>query len=149
MKRPSATDSDPLSASISVTAKIKELGDWRGKTLGGSAPNHTRSGPGDRRRVEVGQGHVAGYSSSSPTVASSARAETYKNVVKMTFAKGAALQDPSGLFNSSLDGNVRRAIDIHESDQIDEPSPERSNPRRSSAQSRKPSQKQSLSASPR
>ncbi len=46
--------------------------------------------------------------------------ETYKNVVKMTFAKGAALQDPSGLFNSSLDGNVRRAIDIHEGDQIDE-----------------------------
>ena len=47
--------------------------------------------------------------------------ETYKNVVKMTFAKGAALKDPSGLFNSSLDGNVRRAIDIHEADQIDEP----------------------------
>jgi len=46
--------------------------------------------------------------------------ETYKNVVKMTFAKGAALQDPSGLFNSSLDGNVRRAIDIHESDNVDE-----------------------------
>jgi hypothetical protein len=46
--------------------------------------------------------------------------ETYKNVVKMTFAKGAALQDPSGLFNSSLDGNVRRAIDIHEGDKIDE-----------------------------
>ncbi len=46
--------------------------------------------------------------------------ETYKNVVKMTFAKGAALKDPSGLFNSSLDGNVRRAIDIHEDDKIDE-----------------------------
>jgi hypothetical protein len=46
--------------------------------------------------------------------------ETYKNVVKMTFAKGAALQDPSGLFNSSLDGNVRRAIDIHEGDKVDE-----------------------------
>ena len=46
--------------------------------------------------------------------------ETYKNVVKMTFAKGAALKDPSGLFNSSLDGNARRAIDIHEGDQVDE-----------------------------
>jgi len=46
--------------------------------------------------------------------------ETYKNVVKMTFAKGAALQDPSGLFNSSLEGNVRRAIDIHEGDKVDE-----------------------------
>jgi hypothetical protein len=46
--------------------------------------------------------------------------ETYKNVVKMTFAKGAALKDPSGLFNSSLDGNVRRAIDIHEGDKVDE-----------------------------
>jgi hypothetical protein len=46
--------------------------------------------------------------------------ETYKNVVKMTFARGAALNDPSGLFNSSLDGNVRRAIDVHEGDKIDE-----------------------------
>ena len=55
-----------------------------------------------------------------PTAASSARGETYKNVVKLTFAKGAALRDPAGLFNSSLDGNVRRAIDIHEGEKIDE-----------------------------
>src|SRR5881409_2307938 len=56
---------------------------------------------------------------SGPTAASSAR-ERRKNVVKMTFAKGAALKDPSGLFNSSLEGNVRRAIDIHEGDKVDE-----------------------------
>ncbi len=61
--------------------------------------------------------------------------ETYKNVVKLTFAKGAALKDPSGLFNSSLEGNVRRAIDIHEGDKIDDGGLEGSRPRRSGAQS--------------
>jgi hypothetical protein len=57
---------------------------------------------------------------SGPTAASVSTGETYKNVVKMTFAKRARLKDPSGLFNSSLDGNVRRAIDIHEGDKVDE-----------------------------
>ena len=66
--------------------------------------------------------------------------ETYKNVVKMTFAKGAALQDPSGLFNSSLDGNARRAIDIHEGDKVDEAAWKDLNPRRSGAQSQRQEQ---------
>ena len=69
--------------------------------------------------MEVGQADIAGDSrlSRGGIVCTG---ETYKNVVKMTFAKGAALPDPSGLFNSSLEGNVRRAIDIHEGDKIDE-----------------------------
>ena len=62
--------------------------------------------------------------------------ETYKNAVKMTFAKGAALKDPSGLFNSSLDGNVRRSIDIHEGDKVDEAALNRAHPRCSGTESR-------------
>src|ERR1022692_521272 len=83
---------DPVESAAMIDARIKELGDWRGKTLA-------------KVREII---HEA-----DPEIV-----EEWK-WVKMTFAKGAALKDPSGLFNSSLDGNVRRAIDIHEGDKID------------------------------
>jgi hypothetical protein len=80
------------SASRLIDARIRELGDWRGEML-------------SRLRALIGIVCTG---------------ETYKNVVKMTFAKGAALKDPAGLFNSSLEGNVRRAIDFREGDQVNE-----------------------------
>ena len=107
------------SASAFIDEKIKELGDWRGKTL---AKVRTIIHQADPEIVEEWKWAKA----TSPGVPVWSRGgivctgETYKNVVKMTFAKGAALKDPSGLFNSSLGGNVRRAIDIHEGDKIDE-----------------------------
>jgi hypothetical protein len=115
MKRPVALDS----ASASIDEKIKELGDWRGKML---AKVRGIIHAADPEIVEEWKWAKA----TSPGTPVWSRGgivctgETYKNVVKMTFAKGAALQDPSGLFNSSLEGNVRRAIDIHEGDKVDE-----------------------------
>jgi hypothetical protein len=107
------------SASALIDEKIKELGDWRGKTL---AKVRDIIHEADPEIVE--EWKWAKLSSPGTPVFSHGgivcTGETYKNVVKMTFAKGAALKDPSGLFNSSLDGNVRRAIDIHERDKIDE-----------------------------
>jgi len=107
------------SASAAIDEKIKELGDWRGKTL---AKVRDIIHEADPEIVE--EWKWAKLSSPGTPVFSHGgivcTGETYKNVVKMTFAKGAALKDPSGLFNSSLDGNVRRAIDIHERDKIDE-----------------------------
>ena len=107
------------SASALIDEKIKELGDWRGKTL---AKVRDIIHEADPEIVE--EWKWAKLSSPGTPVFSHGgivcTGETYKNVVKMTFAKGAALKDPSGLFNSSLDGNVRRAIDIHEGDKIDE-----------------------------
>ena len=107
------------SASAAIDEKIKELGDWRGKTL---AKVRDIIHEADPEIVE--EWKWAKLSSPGTPVFSHGgivcTGETYKNVVKMTFAKGAALKDPSGLFNSSLDGNVRRAIDIHEGDKIDE-----------------------------
>ena len=109
------------SASASIDAKIKELGDWRGKTL---AKVREIVHQADPEIVEEWKWAKA----TSPGVPVWSHdgivctGETYKSVVKMTIAKGAALKDPSGLFNSSLDGNVRRAIDIHEGDKIDEAS---------------------------
>ena len=107
------------SASASIDEKIKELGDWRGKTL---AKVRDIIHEADPEIVE--EWKWAKLSSPGTPVFSHGgivcTGETYKNVVKMTFAKGAALKDPSGLFNSSLDGNVRRAIDIHEGDKVDE-----------------------------
>ena len=102
------------SASAAIDARIKELGDWRGKTLA-----KLRKIIRDTDPEIVEEWKYMGtpvWSHSGPVCTG----ETYKSVVKMTFARGAALKDPSGLFNSSLDGNVRRAIDIHEGDTIDE-----------------------------
>ena len=107
------------SASALLDEKIKELGDWRGKTL---AKVREIIHDADSEIVEEWK-WVKPTSPGTPVFSHGGivcTGETYKNVVKMTFAKGAALQDPSGLFNSSLDGNVRRAIDIHEGDKVDE-----------------------------
>jgi hypothetical protein len=107
-------------ASEFIDQKIKELGDWRGKML---AKVRTIIHAADPEIVEEWKWAKA----TSPGVPVFSHGgivctgETYKDHVKMTFAKGAALPDPSGLFNSSLDGNVRRAIDIHEGDKINEP----------------------------
>src|SRR5438445_10383611 len=102
-------------ASAFIDAKINELGDWRGKTL---AKVRAIIHSADPEIVEEWKWMGTPVFSHGGIVCTG---ETYKNVVKMTFAKGATLEDPSGLFNSSLDGNVRRAIDIHEGDKIDEP----------------------------
>jgi hypothetical protein len=102
------------SASAFIDAKINELGDWRGKTL---AKVRAILHKADPEIVEEWKWMGTPVFSHGGIVCTG---ETYKNVVKMTFARGAALKDPSGLFNSSLDGNVRRAIDIHEGDKIDE-----------------------------
>jgi hypothetical protein len=107
------------SASVSIDEKIKQLGDWRGKTL---AKVRDIIHKADPEIVEEWKWAKA-TSPGTPVWSHGGivcTGETYKNVVKMTFAKGAALKDPSGLFNSSLDGNVRRAIDIHEGDKVDE-----------------------------
>jgi hypothetical protein len=101
-------------ASGLIDEKIKELGDWRGKML---AKVRGIIHAADPEIVEEWKWMGTPVFSHGGIVCTG---ETYKNVVKMTFAKGAALLDPSGLFNSSLDGNVRRAIDIHEGDKIDE-----------------------------
>jgi hypothetical protein len=110
MKRPVAVES----ASAFIDEKIKELGDWRGKTL---AKVREIIHEADPEIVEEWKWRGTPVWSHGGIVCTG---ETYKNVVKMTFAKGAALEDPSGLFNSSLEGNVRRAIDIHEGDRVDE-----------------------------
>jgi hypothetical protein len=102
------------SASAFIDEKIKQLGDWRGKTL---ARVREIVHQADPEIVEEWKWRGTPVWSHGGIVCTG---ETYKNVVKMTFAKGAALKDPSGLFNSSLDGNVRRAIDIHESDEVDD-----------------------------
>ena len=102
----------PVSSAF-IDEKIKELGDWRGKTL---AKVRGIIHEADPEIVEEWKFMGTPVFSHAGIVCTG---ETYKSVVKMTFAKGAALKDPSGLFNSSLDGNVRRAIDIHEGGKID------------------------------
>ena len=107
------------SASAFIDEKIKELGDWRGKTL---AKVREIMHEADAEIVEEWKWAKA-TSPGTPVWSHGGivcTGETYKNAVKMTFAKGAALKVPAGLFNSSLDGNVRRAIDIHEGDKVDE-----------------------------
>ena len=103
-----------MSASEQIDARIRELGDWRGEMLAHLRAVVTAADPDiveewKRRGVPVWShdGIVC-------------TGETYRDVVKMTFANGAALEDPSGLFNSSLEGNTRRAIDFHEGDVVDE-----------------------------
>src|SRR6202790_5348224 len=115
MKRPVPVES----ASPFIDEKTKELGDWRGKTL---AKVREIIHQADPEIIEEWK-WVKPTSPGTPVFSHGGivcTGETYKNVVKMTFAKGAALKDPSGLFNGSLDGNVRRAIDIHEGDKVDE-----------------------------
>jgi hypothetical protein len=107
------------SASTFIDEKIKELGDWRGKTL---AKVREIIREADLEIVEEWK-WAKPKSPGTPVWSHGGivcTGETYKNVVKMTFAKGAVLKDPSGLFNSSLDGNVRRAIDIHEGEKVNE-----------------------------
>ena len=106
-------------ASALIDQKIKQLGDWRGKML---AKVRDIIHAADPEIVEEWK-WVKPTNPGTPVFSHAGivcTGETHKNVVKMTFAKGAALPDPSGLFNSSLEGNVRRAIDIHEGDTIDE-----------------------------
>ena len=115
MKKPVPVEA----ATALIDEKIKELGDWRGKML--AKVRHIIR-EADPEIVEEWK-WVKPTSPGTPVFSHGGivcTAETYKNVVKMTFAKGAALPDPSGLFNSSLEGNVRRAIDLHQGDTIDE-----------------------------
>jgi len=120
MKKPGPVESaSAFAASASIDAKIMELGDWRGKTL---AKVRDIIHKADPEIVEEWKWAKA-TSPGTPVFSHGGivcTGETNKNAVKMTFAKGAALKDPSGLFNSSLDGSVRRAIDIHEGDKINE-----------------------------
>jgi hypothetical protein len=95
-----------------IDARIKELGDWRGETLSRIRALIKQADP-DVVEEWKWSGMVWSHSGLICT------GETYKNAVKMTFPKGASLRDPSGLFNSSLEGNVRRAIDFHEGDKVD------------------------------
>jgi hypothetical protein len=97
-----------------INARIRELGDWRGETL---ARLRRLVKQADPEVVEEWKWRGVPVWSHAGIICTG---ETYKDVVKMTFAKGAALPDPSGLFNSSLEGNTRRAIDFHQGDEIDE-----------------------------
>jgi hypothetical protein len=103
-----------VSASQLIDARIKELGDWRGETLARVRALIRQAAP---EAVEEWKWRGVPVWSHAGIICTG---ETYKSVVKMTFAKGASLEDPSGLFNSSLDGNTRRAIDLHEGSAIDE-----------------------------
>ena len=111
MKKTATTKGE--SPSRLIDARIKELDDWRGKTL-----SHVRAliKQADPEVVEEWKWRGVPVWSHDGLICTG---ETYKSVVKLTFAKGASLKDPSGLFNSSLEGNVRRAIDLHEGDEID------------------------------
>src|SRR5215469_9499350 len=109
MKKPAPAES----ASALIDERIKELGDWRGKIL---AKVREIIRGADSEIVEEWKWGTPVWSHGGIVCTG----EIYKKVVKMTFARGAALNDPSGLFNSSLEGNVRRAIDIHEDEKIDE-----------------------------
>ena len=114
MKKPVPAES----ASAFIDAKIDELADWRGKTL---AKLRAIVHAADPQIVEEWK-WVKPTSPGTPVWSRGGivcTGETYRNAVKMTFARGAVLPDPAGLFNSSLEGNVRRAIDIHEGDKID------------------------------
>jgi hypothetical protein len=97
-----------------IDARIKELSDWRGETL---ARVRILIKQADPEVIEEWKWRGVPVWSHAGIICTS---ETYKNVVKLTFAKGASLEDPSGIFNASLEGNARRAIDIHEGGKIDE-----------------------------
>ena len=105
---------EPGSPSELIDGRIKELGDWRGEMLSQLRALITQADP---EVLEEWKWRGTPVWSHDGIICTG---ETYKSVVKMTFAKGASLKDPSGLFNSSLEGNARRAIDFHEGDKIDE-----------------------------
>src|SRR5579863_2278254 len=108
-----------VSASAFIDEKIKGLGDWRGKTLAKVREIIHEADP----EILEERKWVKPTSLGTPVFSHDGivcTGEAHKSVVKLTFAKGAALKDPKGLFNSSLEGNVRRAIDIHEGDKVDE-----------------------------
>ena len=111
MKKPDASQSRPASELISQ--RIAELGDWRGETLGRMRALIKQADPDV---VEEWKWMGTPIWSHDGIICTG---ESYKKIVKLTFAKGASLKDPARLFNSSLDGNVRRAIDIHEGEQVD------------------------------
>lgn len=102
------------SPSALIDGRISELGDWRGETLARIRALIRQTDP---EVVEEWKWRGVPVWSHAGIICTG---ETYKNVVKMTFAKGASLEDPAGLFNSSLEGNTRRAIDIHEGETVDE-----------------------------
>jgi hypothetical protein len=114
MKSDSKEEKGGDSPSRLIDARIKELSDWRGETL---ARVRAVIKQADPEAVEEWKWRGVPVWEHAGIICTG---ETYKAVVKLTFAKGAALEDPSGLFNSSLEGNARRAIDIHEGDKIDE-----------------------------
>jgi hypothetical protein len=115
-KRPRATKEAKIDGSPAalIDARIRELGDWRGETL---ARIRALIRGADPEVIEEWKWRGVPVWSHAGIICTG---ETYKEIVKLTFAKGAALDDPSHLFNSSLEGNIRRAIDIHEGDKIDE-----------------------------
>jgi hypothetical protein len=108
------TDKVEATPSQLIDARIEELGDWRGETLARVRAIIHQADPDVLEEWKWGGVPVWEHAGIICT------GETYKAVVKLTFAKGASLQDPSGLFNASLEGNTRRAIDIHQGDEIDE-----------------------------
>jgi hypothetical protein len=112
MKKSATTGSE--SPSRLIDARIRELGDWRGKTLADVRALIKQAVP---EVVETWKWRGVPVWEDAGIICTG---ETYKSVVKLTFAKGASLKDPAGLFNSSLEGNVRRAIDIHADDKLDE-----------------------------
>jgi hypothetical protein len=112
MKKPAAAQSP--SPSDLITARIAELGDWRGKTLAHVRKLIKEAAP---KVVEEWKWRGVPVWSDGGIICTG---ESYKTYIKLTFAKGASLADPKGLFNASLDGNMRRAIDLHESDAINE-----------------------------
>ena len=115
MKKAGSTEAIPdRSPSQHIDARIQELGDWRGEAL---AKVRALIKQADPEIIEEWKWRGVPVWEQAGIICTG---ETYKSVVKLTFAKGASLDDPSGLFNSSLDGNVRRAIDIHEGESIDE-----------------------------
>jgi hypothetical protein len=111
MKKSATTEGE--SPSRLIDARIKELDDWRGETL-----SHVRAliEQADPEVVEEWKWRGVPVWSHDGLICTG---ETYKRVVKLTFSKGASLEDPSGLFNASLEGNTRRAIDLHEGDEVD------------------------------
>jgi hypothetical protein len=112
MKKPGASQGQ--SASELISKKIAELGDWRGETLGRMRKLIKETDPDV---IEEWKWRGTPVWSHDGIICTG---ESYKKVVKLTFAKGASLKDPARLFNASLDGNVRRAIDIHEGEKVDE-----------------------------
>ena len=116
MKKSSA--SQDQSASELISKRIAELGDWRGETLGRMRKLIGEADPGVVEELKW----VKPSSPGTPVWSHDGMictGESYKDVVKLTFSKGASLEDPAGLFNSSLEGNARRAIDIHEGEEVD------------------------------